>query len=126
MPAGLDDRGRAEPEGARQLRHLLERDRSPTDGLRIDCDYNTDLFDAATIDRWLECYEALLEAIVADTTERVTRVAYIPLRERAEARNEFNATARRLSARSMRPRPDRDAGGTPAGGHRGNVRRALR
>ena len=23
-------------------------------GLRIDCDYNTDLFDAATIDRWLD------------------------------------------------------------------------
>ena len=33
------------------------------DGLRIDCDYNTDLFDTATIDRWLRYYEALLEAI---------------------------------------------------------------
>ena len=32
------------------------------DGLRIDCDYNTDLFDKATIDGWLACYEALLEA----------------------------------------------------------------
>src|SRR5262249_8563612 len=24
-------------------------------GLRLDCDYNTDLFDGATIDLWLDC-----------------------------------------------------------------------
>ncbi len=30
-------------------------------GLRLDCDYNTDLFDAATVDLWLDCYQALLE-----------------------------------------------------------------
>ena len=29
------------------------------DGLRIDCDYNTDLFDEATINRWFDYYETL-------------------------------------------------------------------
>jgi amino acid adenylation domain-containing protein len=48
------------------------------DGLRIDCDYNTDLFDAATIVRWLACYEALLESVVADAQQPVTRIPYIP------------------------------------------------
>ncbi len=32
------------------------------EGLRMDCDYNTDLFDAATVAHWLDCYQALLEA----------------------------------------------------------------
>ena len=51
------------------------------DGLRIDCDFNTDLFDEATIIRWLACYEALLELMVADANERVTRISYIPRAE---------------------------------------------
>ena len=32
-------------------------------GLRIDCDYNTDLYDAATVDRWMAHYRTLLEGI---------------------------------------------------------------
>jgi amino acid adenylation domain-containing protein len=62
------------------------------DGLRIDCDYNTDLFDKTTIDRWLACYEALLGAIVANANERVTRVAYIPSVDRQKIVEKFNAT----------------------------------
>lgn len=34
------------------------------DGLRIDCCYGADLFDAATIDRWLDHYRTLLAAFV--------------------------------------------------------------
>ena len=63
------------------------------DCLRIDCDYNTDLFDAATIDCWLECYEALLEAIVEDITRPLTRTSYIPSAERHRLVTELNATA---------------------------------
>ena len=62
------------------------------DGLRIDCDYNTDLFDKTTIDRWLACYEALLGAMVANANERVTRVAYIPSVDRQKIVEKFNAT----------------------------------
>ena len=63
------------------------------DGLRIDCDYNTDLFDKATIDRWLVCYEALLEAIVSNPNERVTRVPYIPRAQLQQIIDGFNATS---------------------------------
>ena len=60
------------------------------DGLRIDCDYNTDLFDEATIVRWLACYEALLESMVADANERVTRISYIPRAELHKIVEGFN------------------------------------
>ncbi|MEP6907772.1 MAG: condensation domain-containing protein, partial [Pseudoxanthomonas sp.] len=36
-------------------------------GLRLECQYNSDLFDAATIQRWLSSYESLLRAAVVDT-----------------------------------------------------------
>src|SRR5690606_1518236 len=34
--------------------------------LRLECQYNTDLFDQATVRRWLVAYETLLRAAVAD------------------------------------------------------------
>ena len=52
------------------------------EGLRMDCDYNTDLFDAATIDHWLDCYQALLEAIVADATQPLSHASCLPAAER--------------------------------------------
>ena len=64
-----------------------------SDGLRIDCDYNTDLFDKATIDQWLVCYEALLEAIVSEPNERVTRIPYIPRAQLQQIIEGFNATS---------------------------------
>lgn len=63
------------------------------DGLRIDCDYNTDLFDKSTIDQWLVCYEALLEAIVSNPNERVTLVPYIPRAQLQQIIGGFNATS---------------------------------
>jgi amino acid adenylation domain-containing protein len=60
------------------------------EGLRIDCDYNTDLFDEATIVRWLACYEALLESVVADANKPVTRISYIPRAELHQIIEGFN------------------------------------
>ena len=60
------------------------------DGLRIDCDYNTDLFDEATIARWLACYETLLQSVVEDPKERVTRISYIPRAELRKIVEGFN------------------------------------
>ena len=48
------------------------------DGLRIDCDYNTDLFDEATINRWFDYYETLLASIAADPTQPLANVQYVP------------------------------------------------
>ncbi|MGO4336965.1 amino acid adenylation domain-containing protein [Labrys sp. KB_33_2] len=43
-------------------------------GLRIDCDYNADLFDAETIRRWLGHYRTLLQAIADDITTPIERL----------------------------------------------------
>jgi amino acid adenylation domain-containing protein len=61
-------------------------------GLRLDCDYNTDLFDAATVDLWLDCYEALLQSIVSDATTAVGKIAYLPARVRQRVLSDFNRT----------------------------------
>ncbi|HEU5443672.1 MAG TPA: AMP-binding protein, partial [Steroidobacteraceae bacterium] len=66
------------------------------DGLRLDCDYNTDLFDAATIGTWLDCYEALLAAIVADASRPVILMPYLPAALRDQVLFERNRTAAQL------------------------------
>jgi amino acid adenylation domain-containing protein len=63
------------------------------DGLRMDCDYNTDLFDAGTVAHWLDCYQALLEAIVADAAQPISRASCLPAGERAELIERMNDTA---------------------------------
>ncbi len=52
------------------------------DGLRIDCDYNTNLFDAATIDRWLQYYRAILDEITRDSSQKIANVSFLSERER--------------------------------------------
>jgi acyl transferase domain-containing protein len=61
-------------------------------GLRIDCDYNTDLFDAATIDRQLAAYETVLDALAADAATPVRHIAILPSAERQAVLYDFNAT----------------------------------
>lgn len=63
------------------------------DGLRIDCDYNTHLFDAGTIDRWLRYYETLLEAMTVDASRPVVRMPYLPADERERIITAGDATA---------------------------------
>ncbi len=57
------------------------------DGLRVICKYNTDLFDAATIRRWLGHFRTLLEAALADATQPLTRMPLL----REEAREALPA-----------------------------------
>ncbi|HTV73569.1 MAG TPA: amino acid adenylation domain-containing protein, partial [Candidatus Acidoferrales bacterium] len=52
-------------------------------GLRIDCDYNTDLYDAQTIDRWLAYYQAILDEIARDATQTIAAVSFLSASERA-------------------------------------------
>jgi amino acid adenylation domain-containing protein len=63
------------------------------DGLRMDCDYNTDLFDAATVTHWLDCYQAMLESIVADAAQPLARTSCLPAAERAQLLERMNATS---------------------------------
>jgi amino acid adenylation domain-containing protein len=62
--------------------------------LRIDCDYNTDLWDAATIDRWLDYYRRLLESMVENSAQPVSSLRYMPDAERDHLAIELNRTAR--------------------------------
>jgi amino acid adenylation domain-containing protein len=63
------------------------------DGLRMDCDYNTDLFDAATVAHWLDCYQALLESFVADAAQALSSASCLPAPERAALLKRMNDTA---------------------------------
>ncbi|MDP9014185.1 MAG: amino acid adenylation domain-containing protein [Pseudomonadota bacterium] len=64
-----------------------------SEGLRMDCDYNTDLFDAGTITHWLDCYQALLEAIVADANQPLCAAPCLPAPERKALLYGINDTA---------------------------------
>ncbi len=44
------------------------------DGLVLECQYNLDLYDRATVQRWLESYEVLLRGVVADVRSPVGRL----------------------------------------------------
>ncbi len=52
-------------------------------GLCLECQYNTDLFDATTIKRWMGAYDALLRSAVADPTRALGRLDWLATRERA-------------------------------------------
>ncbi|HWO17375.1 MAG TPA: amino acid adenylation domain-containing protein [Kofleriaceae bacterium] len=52
-------------------------------GLRVECQYNSDLFDAATVRRWLAAYEILLRGIVSDPTQAIGK---LPILSEADRR----------------------------------------
>jgi len=45
--------------------------------LRLECQYNTDLFDASTIGHWLRAYESLLRGAVADEAAGLARLPLV-------------------------------------------------
>lgn len=53
-------------------------------GLHVECDYNTDLFDAGTIERWLGHYQTLLEHVAAKPSEQVGMLPIMTDSERIE------------------------------------------
>lgn len=62
------------------------------DGLRIDCCYGADLFDATTIDRWLGHYRTLLAAFVANPDTVISAMPLIEGDERQRLVGEINDT----------------------------------
>jgi len=46
-------------------------------GLRLECQYNTDLFDEQTVRRWLDSYAILLRAAVAAPEQPLNRLAWL-------------------------------------------------
>jgi len=68
------------------------------EGLTGFFEYNTDLFEAATILRMAGHFQSLLEAIVAQPEQRLSEVAILGAAERATVVTEWNATARAYPA----------------------------
>jgi amino acid adenylation domain-containing protein len=64
------------------------------EGLRGAVEYSTDLFDASTIERLLEHYQVLLEAVVSDASVPISRLPLLSARERGQLLLEWNATQR--------------------------------
>lgn len=62
-------------------------------GLRLECDYNTALYDESTIARWLECYQALLASMIADPTQKVGSLEMLKPELRTFLLETCNATA---------------------------------
>lgn len=61
-------------------------------GLRLSVEYNTDLFNEATIRRMLDHYRVLLQASVENPNERIQRLAILPEKERLELIVNWNKT----------------------------------
>jgi amino acid adenylation domain-containing protein len=61
-------------------------------GLYAECDYNTDLFDAATIERWLGHLETLLAGAAANPAERLEALPILTEVERQELLVGWNDT----------------------------------
>jgi amino acid adenylation domain-containing protein len=63
-----------------------------SEGLAIDCDYNTDLFDRETVGHWLALYETLLKEMAADSTRAVSALPLLSEAERHQALVRWNQT----------------------------------
>lgn len=73
--------------------NMLETDQ----GVVIDCEYNTDLFDGTSIRRWLKNYQTLLESAVAEPSDAVSRLPMLDSISLDRQLVEMNATGRDYS-----------------------------
>jgi amino acid adenylation domain-containing protein len=76
--------------GASQFDLSLSID--PTVSRRIYLEFDTDLFDRASMERWLTHYRTLLEAIVEQPETAVSRLRLLPESERRQILVEWNDT----------------------------------
>jgi amino acid adenylation domain-containing protein len=63
------------------------------DGLVLDCDYNTGLYEERTIERWLGHYETLLEGMAADVHQPILKLPLLNERDRRILLIDWNATS---------------------------------
>ena len=62
-------------------------------GLMLDCDYNTGLFDEATIARWMSHYETLLLSMVENADQSLARLPLLNEADRRQLAVDWNQTA---------------------------------
>jgi amino acid adenylation domain-containing protein len=62
------------------------------DGLTLDCDYNTGLFDEETIGRWLEHYKVVLEGMAAHADRPVSKLPLLSASDVRQLSGSWNDT----------------------------------
>ncbi|MEO7020014.1 MAG: amino acid adenylation domain-containing protein, partial [Ktedonobacteraceae bacterium] len=65
---------------------------APNDGLMLEWEYNTDLFEATTIQRMATHYATLLQSAVSQPEQQVTEIPLLTEEERRRMLGEWNAT----------------------------------
>ena len=93
---GLEVTHREVPTGTAKLDLIATMTRTD-DALIAEMEFNEDLFDAETIDRWLGYWETLLTSIVANPECQVNRLTLLPEPERERIVVEWNQTRRSFS-----------------------------
>lgn len=68
--------------------------------LEVECDYDSELFEAATITRWLQHYETLLRGVVEEPTQQVSLLPLLTSAERYQILEAWNDT-RQLAAQNL-------------------------
>ncbi len=60
--------------------------------LEVECEYNTDLFERATIQRWLSHFETLVQSIIDNPAKSLDELALLNEADRAQLLVEWNQT----------------------------------
>jgi amino acid adenylation domain-containing protein len=68
-------------------------------GLLLECDYNADLFDASTIERWMRHYQTALEGIARNPSEPLGRIPVLTEPEYQELMFARNQPGREFEAK---------------------------
>ena len=99
------------------------------DGLQLDCDFNTDIFDSETITRTLGYFRTLLEDAARHSARRLSELTLMTEAQRRQvvglgSNGEARRRARSLSSRGVRG--GRAPDGQPHGGRLRRARTLLR
>ncbi len=82
-------------------------------GLIIDCDYSTDLFDRDTIGRWVRHYRTLLEAIASDMDREALRLPMLTEEEESALHSAFTGPDQAIPDLAIHDLFDMQAASTP-------------
>ncbi|MEQ1474072.1 MAG: amino acid adenylation domain-containing protein, partial [Candidatus Acidiferrum sp.] len=83
-------------------------------GLYVECDYNTDLFDAATLERWLKHYQTLLVGIAVNPAETFGKLPMLTDSEQAEIISGWNTGVEFPKERTLHGWFEQQAAKSPA------------
>ena len=89
---GLDVRFSSNPRHFENFDLFVNAVEGP-EGLVLECQYNTDLFDRETVRRWVDCYEVVLRAAAENPAQTIASLPLLPPALRERMLVEWNRTA---------------------------------